>query len=235
MYDLFVLESLKTIGNDYAFGTKDDGTPSFEEERFRTRIVAKMSTLIEDDQKVYKTLFGFGTTQIIVDANTTKSIDFQRTRRSVPEFAEMLVRRLYGRHRVPGNSLKPDILIHQIRTFNYQHMICEVKVNEDMHSYVFDICKLLSYIHVLHYRKAYFIFTKQTFEDCESVCKTIADIFLQHPITQNNLLSKLQIVFPTCISNNQNDWTCIPFSDIVNMHNRDLRFDRLHPFDHFSF
>lgn len=206
LYDLLVMEALSGIGNGLIYPRENQQS----EENLRTPLYCNLRNAIQ--LPGYAELFSYGQEDgSIISLNTPKEFN------EIVNYANNLLQQHYQiNDNIATTHFKPDLLIHNYNNFTHQHIIIEIKVGSKYKEFKKDICKLLGYINILSYRKAYLVFSfRQPKRGTvnQKINGILSRLLPREMPTEG--VDKLFLIFPTHINDEMNIWTCVPFRDLL--------------------
>lgn len=219
LYDLLVTKVMREVNRNVAFQMNIRNITPINEIDLQDEIKFQLRNLISTDNRFEVLSFN----NIVRSSETLKEIALTYNSELLVHKYNDNLRLLNARAQLEGlrefdiedadqrsRYLQPDILIHEQKSIFQQHMIFEVKSNDQLEDYRVDIIKLVTYIEELFYRRAYFVFTRETNRKVLNALKRIATL----TAINGSVAEKIRIVFPYELDNHTN-WACLPLDEVL--------------------
>lgn len=117
-----------------------------------------------------------------------------------------------------GKYFFPDMLFHEPSTLDNQLIVCEIKLEDTMNKYRYDIAKLYGYVEALKYKEAFFIARLISNNNNLTMLKAVAIDINSLSEYEINVLEGLFIwyfhYYQGQSSNDIGTWVCMPFLEV---------------------
>lgn len=203
-------EIISDITNKYFKNLEDEINKTLKDitKQKPTLNTNKLINEILSDLKSYEITLNKTSLQTILTERNTLNVENIRVKKLVTSFISEKIAS------DNGILFYPDLLFHKPKSMQYQKLICELKLEDKVEKYQYDISKLIGYVNALKYEEAYFICLTKTNQKNLDMLRAIAVANFEEDLKYMN---KIFIWFfkydERHITTNPNEghWVCMPF------------------------